>query len=158
LGKGKKIGLGIGIAIIAFFIITISFGSSRISEQKQEIANLSDESLKSMAVDWTCPDLLRNYKDYDGKIIYFRGTVTVPTEANIVGITVSGPKVLQVSDENVIFVEYGKKRFLNNDVVDGFGYGDALRELIVTHPFGGAKITEEVPNLEGIRINCIECR
>ena len=150
--------MGIGITIIAFFIIAYSYGTSKIAEEKQEIANLSDESIKSMAVDWAYPDLLRNYKDYDGEIIYFRGTVTVPTTSNLVGIGVSGPRVLQVSEENVIFVEYGEERFLYDDEVEGFGYVDGLRELILTKPFGGAKLTEQVPNLEGIRINCIECR
>jgi len=43
-------------------------------------------------------------------------------------------------------------------VIEGFGYVVGLRELIITHPSSGAKTTEEVPNLEGIRIKCIECR
>jgi len=159
LGKGKNIGIGIGIVIVVFFIIAISFGTSKIAQDKQEVANLSDESLMSMATDWTYADLLRNYKNYGGEIIYFRGTVSAPTDSDdIVGITIGGPKVLQTTDENVIFVEYSKKRFLNDDVIEGFGYVVGLRELVIIHPSSGAKTAEEVPNLEGIRIKCIECR
>ena len=158
MGKGKKIGVGIGIAIIAISVIAVVVGSSMIAEQKEKIENLSDESLHSISMAWNYPDLLRNINDYRDEIIYFKGTVQVPTESNIVGIKFSGPKVLQITDENVIFIEYGKQSFLKGDVIEGFGYVVGLRELSITRASDGAKLTEDVPNLEGIRISCVQCR
>ena len=75
MGKGKKIGIGVGLGILGFFIFAYVVGPMMIQEELNELRNIPIEELDDMVVFWQYDDLLRNPEKYKGKIIDFLGEV-----------------------------------------------------------------------------------
>jgi hypothetical protein len=79
VGKLKKVGIGIAVSLFLVFVVIPFFGMSVPAiEDRQaldQILQMSDQELNTMAVDWNYRDLLRNTDDYTGKIIFVDGRV-----------------------------------------------------------------------------------
>jgi len=126
LDKGKKIGIGVGLGILGFFIFVFVAGNMMIEEEEmmiqeeeQELRNKSIAELEKLAVSWEYKDILRNIEKYKGKIIRFDGEIfrseTVGEDHYL--LTVWGNLEL----EERFIVEYTGSRLLDGDTIRVYG-------------------------------------
>jgi len=124
LGKAKKVGTGIGVAIAAVFIFSIileaSFDSTEteLKNPKLTSAEIKSQALRNISYD----DLLRNNQDYVGDIVYYQGEVlqiqNVYGDTYILRIGVTKDMFFY---DDPIWVNYAGSRVLQDDIVDVWG-------------------------------------
>ncbi len=118
---------GIVFVFLAICVIAVIFSSSSI-EEKAPL--MSVEEIQSNALTISFDNLMRNNKDYIGKIIYYRGKVIQVSE-------IYGDKyVLRIATkegtyigyvEDIIWVNYKGKRLLKDDIIDVWGKVEGLK-------------------------------
>jgi len=162
LGKGKKIGLGVGLGILGFFIFTLA-GTMMIHEEEQELRNTAIEEeqelryrsiqeLDELSVSWEYKDVLRNIEKYKGKIIRFDGEIF---RAETLGedhyvLTVWGDLEL----EERFIVEYTGSRLLDGDTIRVYGEPVQVVEL-------GSMLAPDwktpYAHVKAVRLICTNC-
>ena len=149
MAKSKSIGIGVGVVILGLIVV---YASSQTNDLKVN-DSMSDGELAAASIEWNYYDLLKNIDELEGKIIHFTGTVNVASENGVFGINVGESSIRK----DVIFVEYDEEQFVEQDIVEGFGYVKGIRFLERTNSVGGADTLAQVPNIEAIKVSCISC-
>jgi len=151
LGKGKKIGIGVGLGILGFFLFASVVGSMMTQEEEQELRNMSIEELHESSVTWYYDDLLRNPEKYKGKIIEFDG------EIFRVDLLDNGDYALIVWEGgglDQLIVVWKGGRFLDGDEISGYGVFGGVIDM-------GSMFVENYynpkPYVEGIQLTCYNC-
>ena len=181
--QSKKIGIGIAsvltIGVIGFMFLNgiIAFNQENLEKSIQNIpdalpkeviedatnmisksptVSLSETELKQMTVDWNYNDILRNIKDYKGKIIRIEGpihrTETISAD-KFEFLVLTNPHQFPTPDKhNYIMVEHIGARFLNDDRIEVWGTVKRVSELPTL--FGAEQL---MPVITAIKINCLKC-
>jgi len=151
LGKGKKIGIGVGLGILGFIIIASIAGTMLIQEEEQELRNMSIEELHESSVSWYYDDLLRNPEKYKGEIIFFEGKIFR------VDLLDNGDYALIVwMDDGLdqLIVVWKGNRLLDGDEISGYAVFEKVIDM-------GSMLVENYynpkPLVEAIRITCYNC-
>jgi len=167
LGKGKKIGIGVGLGILGFFIFALVAGTMMFHEEEQELRNTaieeeqelrfrSIEELEKLSVSWEYDDILRNIEYYEGKIIHIEGSI-ITTEyvsgdryALLVGIDCKPrPDNLDCND---MVIGYNGKKLLKDDKIEAWIIVDKIAEVKTD-----SGEYELMPVVEAIKVNCLTC-
>lgn len=166
VGTKKKIVLyGVVIPILAFFGLMLIIGLALTVNDPYEtgsgntldLNSLSVEELEEHAIDWNYRDMLRDIDSFEDELIIVTGKVTVPTKSyGVFGIELTSGGNLKYSDEDMMFITDTEKNWLMNDRVKVYGVVDGMRTLEVTN-FAGVKNTEPVPDLNAVKIECLNC-
>ena len=159
MSKAKKIGLGIGIAVIAFFIITLVITINYGSEEQTQMAKLrsfSEAELRTMVVVWEYGDILRNIEYYEGKIIHIEGSIITTEYVSgdryglLVGIDCKPwPDNLDCND---MVIGYNGKKLLKDDKIEAWIIVDKIAEVKTD-----SGEYELMPVVEAIKVNCLTC-
>ena len=159
MSKAKKIGLGIGIAVIAFFIITLVITINYGSEEQTQMAKLrsfSEAELQTMVVVWEYGDILRNIEYYEGKIIHIEGSIITTEYVSgdryglLVGIDCKPrPDNLDCND---MVIGYNGKKLLKDDKIEAWIIVDKIAEVKTD-----SGEYELMPVVEAIKVNCLTC-
>ena len=154
MGKLKKVGIGIAVSLLLVFVVIPFFGISVPAMEEQQaldqINQMSDQELHTMAVDWTWKDLLRNTDDYTGKIIFVDGKVGFVDRDR-------GELQLCTSTNNPMFYDYTCRNndfFVKVNGIDSWIEEDMLQ--------GYVEVTGEFENnlylkVKEIKLTCSNC-
>ena len=154
MGSGKKIGIGVGLGILGFFIFAYVAGTMMIQQEQQELRNLSIGELKELSVSWYYDDLLRNPEKYKGEIIFFEGKIYRVDSLGkdhyaFIVWTDTGEYGL-----DQLIVEWEGSRLLDGDEISGYGVFDKVIDL-------GSMLVENYynpkPLVKAIQLTCYNC-
>lgn len=162
MGKLKKIGIGIGVSLFFIFLIvplvTITMPTIVKQQEVDQIAQISDQELRAMAVDWNYRDLLRNTDGYTDKIIFVDGTVSnIQRDNNSLTLCIDKDTF---SCDNMMFVGVNENKWLEDDQLSGFVEVVELRERGTSNVFTGGEWVgsgEYIPRVNEIRLTCSNC-
>jgi len=157
LGKGTKVGIGVGTlgAIIIVISLIVSVEDTKMIHQElkeqQELRNLSIEELEELSVSWYYDDLLRNPEKYKGEIIFFEGKifrVDLLDKDRYAFIVWVGDGLDQ------LVVEWYGSRLLDGDEISGYAEFEKVIDM-------GSMLVENYynpkPYVNAIQITCHNC-
>jgi len=161
LGKGKKIGIGVGLGILGFFLFVfvvdnmmIEEEEMMIQEEERKLRILSIEELEELSVSWYYDDLLRNPEKYKGEIIFFRGEIFM---VDSIGKDHYGFYVRTGTGEyglDQLVVTWKGNMFLDGDEISGYGVYRGVVDV-------GSMLVENYynpkPHIEAIQLTCYNC-
>ncbi len=154
VGKGKNIGIGVGLGILGFIIIASIAGTMLIQEEEQELRNMSIEELHESSVSWYYDDLLRNPEKYKGKIIEFDGEIFM---VDSIGKDHYAFYLWTGTGEyglDQLVVEWKGSRLLDGDEISGYATFVDVVDV-------GSMLVENYynpkPHVQAIQITCFNC-
>ena len=144
--------------IIGFVFLGVIFSFSSnfftgniISDKNNQEDTLSLEDVKSNSIDVSYDNLFRHNKDYEGKIVHFKGQIIQVQDDEEGGyvLRIATGKSSYGDDyyEDIIMVGYKGERFLEGDLVDLYGYSV---NLITYEAIMGNSIT--IPGISALYI------
>jgi hypothetical protein len=153
LGKVKKIGIGVGVVILMFFVIAIlaSIGYES-QEEKLKTPELSPSEIKAKSLDGiSYDDLLRNNENYVGKFVHYTGEVLQAqnTYGDTYVIRVGITKDVFVYTD-VVWVNYAGPRVLEGDIIEFWGEVTGIQEYEAV--LGN---TISIPEVDSLILNVI---
>ena len=154
MGKGKKIGIGVGLGILGFFLFASVVGSMMTQEEEQELRNMSIEELHESSVTRYYDDLLRNPEKYKGEIIFFEGEIF---RVDSIGKDHYGFYVWTGTGEyglDQLVVTWKGNMLLDGDEISGYGVFRGVVDV-------GSMLVENYynpkPHVEAMQLTCYNC-
>jgi hypothetical protein len=144
----------VSIVMIPIFAIASGSGGKSNPSNSVSVPTLSVAEIKNSAQSFNYDDLMRNNKNYIGKIAYYRGEISNVIEmgADSYEFPVSTKKDIYLGYlGNTIYVHYKGLRMLQGDTVDIWGRVDGL---ITLKGVLGNEVT--VPELTSLQLELIK--
>ena len=117
----------------------------------KEEPTLSISEIKQVAIKVIYDDLIRNNEDYVGKIVYYKGEILqvniISTDKYVLLVSVTNKGLYW---DDVVWIKYQGKRFLEKDIIDIWGDVDGLK----TYKSTSGAIT--VPEIDALQIELVE--
>jgi hypothetical protein len=162
VGKAKKIGLGIGISVLIFFVMIIGIAATSNTQELQEgnvkveLKDRSFETLSFMDHDWDYRDLQRNIEDYEGELIFVEGRIT-NTQPELDSITLCANETAFECESMFVRVD-GGFNYLEDDEIEGYVKVMYLSETTEQfNAFGKSLGSKWLPVVEEVKLRCTNC-
>ena len=172
--KKKKVGIAFGVIILLFFVlVSIPSDTGEPTKTTPTVTNeqpkvksynqMNEQELELIKIDWQYRDLMRNFDDYSGKIIFVDGQVTnVQRDVGSINLCTNGHTSYSVfSCDEFMFVNVnGITTWLEDDRLGGYVEVKKLSETGSSNMFTGGEWVgsgEYVPDVKEIKLTCSNC-
>ena len=142
------------IVIVGIAIQILTVGMCGCLEEGIKTTDMSVEEIKNSAINVSYDDLMRNIENYKGKTVCFRGGVVQVQEesGNAYNLRVAtAGSYLYDYYKNIIYVNYKGPRFLEDDIIDVWGYVKGLKTYSAVL---GNEIT--IPELDAFHLELVD--